>query len=85
MALDYAHAHGVIHRDVSPGNILVEQDTGRVVLTDFGIAREAGRTGMTTISKVMGTPGYLRPSTLRRPLRSRICPICIAWAWCCTR
>lgn len=60
-ALDYAHAHGVIHRDVSPGNILVEADTGRVLLTDFGIAREAGKAGMTTISKVMGTPGYLSP------------------------
>jgi eukaryotic-like serine/threonine-protein kinase len=61
IALDYAHAHGVIHRDVSPGNILVEQDTGRVLLTDFGIARESGKTGYTTISKVMGTPGYLSP------------------------
>jgi hypothetical protein len=60
-ALDYAHTHGVIHRDVSPGNILVEQDTGRVLLTDFGIARESGKVGMTTISKVMGTPGYLSP------------------------
>jgi hypothetical protein len=60
-ALDYAHAHGVIHRDVSPGNILVEADSGRVLLTDFGIAREAGKAGMTTISKVMGTPGYLSP------------------------
>jgi eukaryotic-like serine/threonine-protein kinase len=60
-ALDYAHTHGVIHRDVSPGNILIEQDTGRVLLTDFGIARESGKTGYTTISKVMGTPGYLSP------------------------
>lgn len=60
-ALDYAHTHGVIHRDVSPGNILVEQETGRVLLTDFGIARESGRAGMTTVSKVMGTPGYLSP------------------------
>ncbi|HEU5099772.1 MAG TPA: protein kinase, partial [Roseiflexaceae bacterium] len=60
-ALDYAHAHGVIHRDVSPGNILVEADSGRVLLTDFGIARESGKAGMTTISKVMGTPGYLSP------------------------
>src|SRR5262245_15045818 len=60
-ALDCAHAHGVIHRDVSPGNILIEQDTGRVLLTDFGIARESGKTGVTTISKVMGTPGYLSP------------------------
>ena len=61
VALDYAHTNGVIHRDISPGNILVEQQTGRVLLTDFGIARESGRTGMTTTSKVMGTPGYLSP------------------------
>lgn len=60
-ALDYAHSHGVIHRDVSPGNILVDQEAGRVLLTDFGIARESGKTGFTTISKVMGTPGYLSP------------------------
>lgn len=61
LALDYAHAHGVIHRDVSPGNILIEHGTKRVLLTDFGIARESGKAGLTTINKLMGTPGYLSP------------------------
>lgn len=60
-ALDYAHANGIIHRDVSPGNILVESGGTRVLLTDFGIAREAGKAGITTVSAVMGTPGYLSP------------------------
>ncbi len=60
-ALDYAHSQGVTHRDVSPGNILIEQSTGRVLLTDFGIARESGKASVTTVNKVMGTPGYLSP------------------------
>jgi hypothetical protein len=60
-ALDYAHAQGVVHRDVSPGNILVDTAQGRILLTDFGIARDAAQIGMTTINKVMGTPGYLSP------------------------
>lgn len=60
-ALDYAHSQGVIHRDVSPGNILIEDRTGRVLLTDFGIARESSKVALTTMNKMMGTPGYLSP------------------------
>lgn len=60
-ALDYAHAHGVVHRDISTGNILVETNGERVLLSDFGIARETGKAQMTTVNKVMGTPGFLSP------------------------
>jgi predicted Ser/Thr protein kinase len=60
-ALDYAHAHGVIHRDISTGNILVDQDGKRVFLADFGIAREAGKTSLTTVHRVMGTQGFFSP------------------------
>ncbi|MCS7291030.1 MAG: protein kinase [Roseiflexus sp.] len=60
-ALDYAHAHGVIHRDVSTGNILVDHTGKRVFLADFGIARESGISPLTTVNKVMGTRGFLSP------------------------
>ena len=59
-ALDYAHNLGVIHRDVSPANILVEKSSKRVLLTDFGIARDAGQP-ITVANAIMGTRGYHSP------------------------
>ena len=61
-ALAYAHARGVVHRDLTPANILIEHGTGRVLTTDFGLARIARSSGsVTTVGTLVGTPEYWSP------------------------
>ena len=64
-ALAHAHEHGVIHRDIKPGNILLDTK-GEPHLTDFGLARrEAGEVTMTLDGQLLGTPAYMSPELAR--------------------
>jgi eukaryotic-like serine/threonine-protein kinase len=59
-ALDHAHASGVVHRDVKPGNLLLDRDES-VHVADFGIASAAGMDSLTATGTILGTAGYLSP------------------------
>ncbi len=63
-ALAYAHSRNVIHRDIKPDNIIIDEETGRAMVTDFGIARaltDSGDSRLTATGMAIGTPAYMSP------------------------
>lgn len=79
-AVEAIHAVGVVHRDLKPGNVLMEDDAEPVVI-DFGIAHVADDVRLTSAGLVMGTPGYLSPEVVEG---AEVTPATDWWGWAAT-
>jgi len=64
--LQYAHARGILHRDIKPGNLFLCDD-GTIKLIDFGLAKRVAETQLTKTGRLVGTPTYLAPELAERP------------------
>ena len=62
--LDFCHARGIVHRDLKPANVLVDAESGRGLLTDFGIAHATDFSTITGPGNLLGTPAYMAPETV---------------------
>ena len=82
-ALAYAHSQGIIHRDVKPQNVMLDDD-GHVKVMDFGIARLMDADTLTQDGDVIGTVAYMSPEQAAGASRADRRATCTPRAWCCT-
>ncbi len=78
IGLDHAHGHGIVHRDVKPGNVILDAD-GAPHLLDFGLARDLGEAAITAPEMMLGTPQYMAPEQADREM-GPIGPAADVWA-----